>query len=167
MCRFFQQCLCALPSTIAPIIPKLTLFPQERYQVQVFSLTRAKESWKAKRREGKEGRQEERIKRKTGSRSRDGFAQQDNNAGRIMRYIDDEYSPMYRIMIHDECRMTMRDLIRECELVIGPNIEDLPQRQWIILGPTPFHTLPLIILCRSSVTQGHFWLSPRGNDATE
>lgn len=55
MCIFFQQYLCALSSTIAPIIPKPTLFPQERYQIQVLLLTRAKE-WKAKRREGKEGR---------------------------------------------------------------------------------------------------------------
>jgi len=52
---FFQQYLCALSSAIAPIIPKPTLLPQERYQVQVLSLTRAKE-WKAKRREAKEGR---------------------------------------------------------------------------------------------------------------
>lgn len=62
-----------------------------------------------------------------------------------MRYTGDEYSPMYRIMIHDEYGMTMRDLIRECMLVIGPNMMDLPWRYWTVLGPAPFHTLPLIL----------------------
>lgn len=51
-----------------------------------------------------------------------------------MRYTGDEYSPMYRIMIHDEYGMTMRDLIRECVLVIGPNMMDLLWRYWTVLG---------------------------------
>lgn len=59
-----------------------------------------------------------------------------------MRYTGDEYSPMYRIMIHDEYGMTMRDLIRECMLVIGSNMMDLLWRYWTVLGPAPFHTLP-------------------------
>ncbi|EGI62759.1 hypothetical protein G5I_08929 [Acromyrmex echinatior] len=44
-----------------------------------------------------------------------------------------------------EGRMTMRDLIRECMLVIGPNTTDLLWRYWTILGPAPFHTLPPIL----------------------
>lgn len=107
----------------------------------MLSLTRAKEARKAKRRAGKEGRQEERIN--VGR-----IVRRISHGGIIMRpgYTGDEYSPMYRIMIHDEYGMTMRDLIRECMFVIGPNTVDLPWRYWTVLGPASFHTLPHIIL---------------------
>ncbi|KYN35882.1 hypothetical protein ALC56_09673, partial [Trachymyrmex septentrionalis] len=51
--------------------------------------------------------------------------------------------------------MTMRDLIRECMLVIGPNMTDLLWRYWTVLGPAPFHTLPPITSCRPSAVEDH------------
>lgn len=121
-------------------------FPPEQTVPSPDAFTYSSERGAEGKKKGREeeDRQEERIKRKAGSSG--GFAQRYNNAARIMRYTGDECSPMYRIMIHDEYGMTMRDLIRECMLVIGPNTADLPWRYWTVLGPAPFHTLPLSVL---------------------
>jgi len=69
-------------------------------QVQVLSLIREREPRKAGRRGEKEGKQEESI---SGGRITimSGFAQRDNNAARIMRYVGEYSLPMYRIMIHE------------------------------------------------------------------